>query len=381
MSATHFEQPVDRAQTRMHWVTAAAILGAALALAGFFAPWVHYTQASYSGFELASAISPALADVKAGGLKGFHLALHAVPVLAIVSAGFLGLSLRHRGSEDEARLGAWAGAAALAGLAIVLLFVGSALLSGTPGTQFAPGQVRTDAAVKANVAKALNAGDFAGLGTGVYLSLASFGVAAVGGLARASTAAARARSAWRTQDFVLLAVLAMVFGAIYWWWLQPYLWIAPLAAQVGQELIFGMWFVAGLLGGYIIRRPGAAFLAESMAALAEVLLGAPAGPILIVTGIMQALGPEFVFAAGRYRRWGWGMMIAAGIAAALVALPWNWFRLGYFALDPSFLLLLLVVRVLGGALAGVLAKGIGDALARTGGLSYFAIGREQAREI
>ncbi len=180
---------------------------------------------------------------------------------------------------------------------------------------------------------------------------------------------------------VLLAVLAVVFGAIYWWWLQPYLWVAPLAAQVGQELVFGMWFVAGLLGGYVIRRPGAAFLGETLSALAEVLLGAPAGPILVVTGIMQALGPELVFAATGYRRWGWGTMLAAGAAAGLLALPWNWFRLGYFALPPGLLLGLLAVRLLGGAVAGAIAKLLGDLLAGTGALNYYAIGRERMREV
>jgi energy-coupling factor transport system substrate-specific component len=373
-----------------------ALAAGAVALVSFFLPWVQYQQAGYSGFDLASSIAPALAGIAAGGLKGFNIALHAMPALAIVAAAFLALSLRQPVPDAGARLSAWAGAAALAGFAIALLFVASALLPGTPGIQFSPGLIRTDAAVQATAPTALNAGAFVGIGLGAYLAVAAFAVTAVGSLLGSRSAAADTasrtlstvplesspvRSAWRTQDFVLLAVLAVVFGALYWWWLQPYLWIAPLAAQAGQELVFGMWFVGGLLGGYIIRRPGAAFLAETMAALAEVLLGAPAGPILVVTGLMQALGAELVFAATGYRRWGWGTMIAAGIAAALVALPWNWFRLGYFALAPSYLLVLLLVRVAGGALAGALAKLLGDLLAATGGLSYFALGRERVREV
>jgi energy-coupling factor transport system substrate-specific component len=364
-----------------------AVAGGAVALVGFFLPWVQYQQASYSGFELAQAIAPALAGVKAGGLKGFHIALHAVPALAVVSIAFLALSWLHRGQEGAARHSVWAGAAALAGLAIAAVFVASALLPGTPGTQFAPGLVRTDAAVKAAAARTLNAGDLVGLGAGVFLTSAGFAAAAAGGLLYGRPAPgpgvspAGVQSAWRTQDYVLLAVLAVVFGAIYWWWLQPYLWIAPLAAQAGQEFVFGMWFVGGLLGGYVIRRPGAAFLAETLAALAEVLLGAPAGPILVVTGLMQAVGPELAFAATRYQRWDWRVMLLAGAAAALVALPWNWFRLGYFALAPGLLLLLLLVRLASGALSGALAKLLGDWLAATGALTAFAIGRERMQEV
>ena len=64
---------------------------------------------------------------------------------------------------------------------------------------------------------------------------------------------------------------------------------------------------------------------------------------------MQALGPELVFAATGYRRWGWSVMIVAGIAAGLVALPWNWFRLGYFQLQPGLQIALIVARIAGGS--------------------------------
>jgi energy-coupling factor transport system substrate-specific component len=373
-----------------------AAAGALFALLGFFLPWVSYEQATYGGFDLAQSIAPALEAIPAGGLKGFNLALLLVPVLALISLACILVSHFARAGSGGTREAAWAAAAGVAGLAISALFIASALLPGTPGTQFSPGLVRTDLAVKTTAATTLKAGAFVGLGMGVYLTFAGFVAATIASaLALRDAAAARAggdaelgasnvRAAWRTQDYVLLGILAVVFGALYWWWLQPWLGAAALvpgAAQVGQELAFGMWFVSGLLGGYIIRRPGAAFLGETLAAFAEVLLGAPAGPILVVTGIMQALGPELVFAATGYRHWGWRTMLLAGLAAGLVALPWNWFRLGYFALPPALLLGLLATRLVGGALAGALAKLLGDALARAGALSYYPIGRERMREV
>lgn len=357
-----------------------AITGAVAAIAGAFLPWVVYQGGSFSGAELAGAISGPLGAVKAGGLKGFDIALYLVPVLALAAAALLVWSARSDEPETEARARLWAAGLSIAGLCIVLLFLGSALLGGAPGVQFQPGLVRTDLAVKTNIGKALGAGELVGLGAGVWLALAGFAAAALGALLQRPRAATP-RAAWRTQDYVLLAVLAMVFGAIYWAWLQPYLWVAGLAAQVGQEAFFGLWFISGLVGGYIIRRPGAAFLAETLAAFAEVLLGAPAGPILIITGLMQALGPELVFAATGYRSWGWRTMALAGVAAALVALPWNWLRLGYFALDPSFLLVLLGVRLASGAAAGLAGKVVADLVAATGSLNSFAIGRERVREV
>ncbi len=353
-----------------------AIGGALVALVSFFLPWVEYQGGSFSGATLASRVTGA------GGARGFDVALYLVPLLALVAIALAWASSRSTDEERGTRLRLLGAAAAVTGLAISLLFLGSAVLGGAPGVQFQPALVRTDAAVTTSIPKAIGAGAFVGVSFGVFLVILGFLASTIGAiLQRPATAVAAAKAAWRTQDYVLVAVLAVVFGAIYWAWLQPYLWIEGILAQPGQELFFGIWFTSGLLGGYIIRRPGAAFLTETLTGAAEVLLGAPAGPVLVITGMMEALGPELVFAATGYKRWGLGTMLVAGAAAALVALPWNWFRLGYFALDPTFLVALLAVRLVAGALAGGAAKLLGDLIAATGSLNYFAVGRERVREV
>jgi len=357
---------------RLTMPRAVALGGALLAIVAFFLPWVQYANATYSGASLASAVTGA------GGLRGFDTSLYAIPVIALVSIVLALFAARAKAPESEARLRILAIAASIAGLAVALLFLGSAVLGGAPDIVFSPGRITTDLAVTTAVAKALNAGAYVGVGFGVYLTILGFLAAAVGGLLGRP---AETAVVWRTQDFVLLAILAIVFGAIYWAWLAPYIWIEGVAAQPGAELFFAVWFTSGLLGGYILRRPGAAFLAETLTAAAEVLIGAPAGPVLLITGMMEALGAELVFAVTGYKRWGWGTMIIAGIAAAIVAIPWNWFRLGYFALDPTLLIALLGVRVIAGAAAGVAAKLLGDAIAATGSLNAYALGRERVREV
>jgi energy-coupling factor transport system substrate-specific component len=360
---------------------AVALGGAILAIIAFFLPWVQYANASYSGAGLAGAIGPAIASVKAGGLKGFDIALYLIPVLALASIAFTALSSRATSPERETRLRILASVVSIAGLAVTLLFLGSAVLGGAPSIAFQPGHVTTDLAVSTTVAKALNAGAFIAVGLGVYLTILGFLASAIGGLLGRSADPATVRVVWRTQDFVLLAIIAVVFGAIYWAWLAPYIWVEGFAAQPGAELFFAVWFTSGLLGGYVLRRPGAAFLAETLTAAAEVLIGAPAGPILLITGMMEALGAELVFAATGYKSWGWKTMLIAGVAAAVVAIPWNWFRLGYFALDPTLLIALLGFRVAAGVLAGGAAKLLGDAIAATGSLNAYAVGRERVREV
>src|SRR5580765_2318847 len=197
-------------------------------------------------------------------------------------------------------------------------------------------------------------------------------------MATATADSAPPRRGWSTRDAVLVAVLAVVFGFLYMQWVAIWVAAASLGAQIGQEALFGFWLIAGLLASYVIRRPGAALLGEFLAALAEVLFGAAAGTPLLVTGIMQGLGAELVFAARRYRDYSLLTMVIAGAVGMLVALPWNWYRLGYFQLNPGLMVVLLIVRLLSGAvISGGGAKLIGDALARTGVLSSFALGRER----
>ncbi len=189
-------------------------------------------------------------------------------------------------------------------------------------------------------------------------------------------------SAWTTRDAVLVAVLAVVFGFLYMQWLPLWLFARGFGAQVGQEALFGFWLAGGILASYIIRRPGAALAGEFLASLAEVLFGAAAGTPLLITGIMQGLGAELVFGLSGWRRYSTATVMIAGVVTALVALPWNWFRLGYFALDPAFLIVLAVVRILSGALlGGLFAKVLGDALTRTGVLSGFPIGRARQKPV
>jgi len=181
---------------------------------------------------------------------------------------------------------------------------------------------------------------------------------------------------WTTRDAMLVAVLAVVFGFLYIQWVPLWVAVRALGAQVGQEALFGFWLAGGVLSSYIIRRPGAALVGEFLAALAEVLFGSAAGAPLLITGLMQGLGAEFVFGTRRWRDYSPATVLIAGAVTALVALPWNWYRLGYFALQPGFLLVLVVVRLLSGVLLGGLCpKLLGDALARTGVLASFAIGR------
>ncbi len=184
---------------------------------------------------------------------------------------------------------------------------------------------------------------------------------------------------WSLRDFVVLGAIAVVFGFLFLQWVP--VWLAARAlGPVAQELAFGFWFIGGLLGAFIIRKPGAAILGEFTAALAEILFGSPVGIPLLVTGLVQGLGAELVFALYRYNRYTLSTAVIAGVAAAVVAIPWNWWRLAYFGLAPGLQVVLLGARVVSGAvLGGLLSYLLAEALARTGVLANFPIGRSHIR--
>ncbi len=187
--------------------------------------------------------------------------------------------------------------------------------------------------------------------------------------------------AWRTIDLVVLVVVSLVFGVVYVAWGAPYEFAAAFGGTPTQEAMNAVWFIAGLLGPYLIRRPGAAIASETLASLSEMLVGAPWGPSLVIYGVLQSIGAEAVFALGGYRRWGFITMVVAGVAAGLASLPYSWWDYGYLSLDPSLLVIMLVTRTVGVAIAGALAKFLGDALAATGVLNGVAIGRDRMREV
>jgi len=185
---------------------------------------------------------------------------------------------------------------------------------------------------------------------------------------------------WRVVDIVVAAVLAVAFGAVFQAWNLLWTGLGPAFAAFPplQGFMYGVWLLPGVLVPLVIRRPGAALVGEAVAASASALFGAPWGLLTIVYGLTQGGAAELVFAFGLYRRWGLPTAVLAGAAAggaavlldiAIYYLDWapGW-QLAYAALViPS-------AAVIAGLGSWLLVR----ALARTGVLSPFPSGREQA---
>ncbi|GAB4099602.1 ECF transporter S component [Sinomonas halotolerans] len=184
---------------------------------------------------------------------------------------------------------------------------------------------------------------------------------------------------WRVVDIVVGALLAVAGGVLFWAWsngVYPPLSAGLIAAYAPLGgLISGGWVLPAVLGGLIIRKPGAALFVETVAATGELLMGSPYGTTVLISGIVQGLGAELVFAAFRYRRF---TLPVAGLAGAGAGLfmglndcfaPWGW-NIAY-ELGDKFAYIGCTVAS-GIVIAGLVSWLATRGLAKTGALSSFA---------
>jgi len=180
--------------------------------------------------------------------------------------------------------------------------------------------------------------------------------------------------AWTLREILIVAVLGAVFGVLYLGWVQIWLIAQAIFGAVTMDVVMGFWFIVSIIAAAIIRKPGAALLSEFLAALIQVLLGSPAGLMLLVSGLVQGAGAEAVFAATRWKNYRLPVLMAAGVGAAIFSFIYTWIRFDYGALAPGLLVAMFVLRCLSGALLGGLAGHlITEALYRTGVLSGLRI--------
>jgi len=185
---------------------------------------------------------------------------------------------------------------------------------------------------------------------------------------------------WRTVDIVVASVIAVAGGVVFWGWSQ--LWTTTSGAFAGfppaQAVMYGIWLAPGVIGGLIIRKPGAALYTELVASVVEALLGSAWGLSVVAYGVAEGLAPEIVFAIFAYRRWRLPVSVLAGAAAGLAAAILD--LIYYYGSWRGDWKLVYVVLVMSSSaiIAGVGGALLVRALARTGALQPFAAGRRAA---
>lgn len=88
--------------------------------------------------------------------------------------------------------------------------------------------------------------------------------------------AVRASKGLKLTDILVTIVIAVVFGLVYKIWGPAYDLMKPFGLHT-EQLMYGMWFMAGTFAYLIIRKPGVAILAEVAAATVSAFLGSEWG--------------------------------------------------------------------------------------------------------
>lgn len=181
---------------------------------------------------------------------------------------------------------------------------------------------------------------------------------------------------WRTMDIVVTAALGVAFGVVFTLWGAVF--SAAGAAIVGPPIyiLSGVWLIPAVLAPLIVRLPGAAILAETMAAAVSALLGSVWGLDTLMSGLMQGAGAELVFALAIYRRWTLPITLFAAAGASVG--EWIHDMTFYFAgVDLGIQLAYGAWMVVSGVLiAGLGAWYLVRLLRPTGVLAAFPSGRD-----
>ncbi|KRK36187.1 ECF transporter S component [Levilactobacillus parabrevis] len=175
---------------------------------------------------------------------------------------------------------------------------------------------------------------------------------------------------WHIRDIILVTIIAIFMGVIFWAIGPVYTILAAALAPFGlqplaNELLLGIWVMAGPLAGFVIRIPGAATLGELLGAVVEMFLGGIWGASTLISGVLQGFGSELGFIFTGYKRYGWFTLAMSTLTTTIVTFAWDLIRNGYTAYHLPFLLLLFVVRLLSVfVFGGVLTKLINNLLVR-----------------
>ena len=163
------------------------------------------------------------------------------------------------------------------------------------------------------------------------------------------------RRAYTAVDLAVLGVVAAVAGAIFALAWNVYELGKALGGPIAARLVsYGLWFIAAPLAATLIRKPGSAFLGETLAALVETIVPTLGGWTNLVYGVAQGLASEAAYALYRYQRWGALQAALAGAFAGPVAVALDAVLFAEIA-PPPVLAALALAATTSGAVYGLVA--------------------------
>jgi len=168
---------------------------------------------------------------------------------------------------------------------------------------------------------------------------------------------------WTTRDIMVTAIISIVAGLIYipLTYFTGYLIAFPfLHAFILPFSYYPIFIIA-----YIIRKPGVALFSAAIAYLVQVPL-TPWGVTMLMSIFFVGLPVELILLAQRYRNFRLWYLLLMGAICGLFSFAGYFMIMGVGNLTPMLQIVSGVGATLSGAVGGLVAKRIGDAVIKTG---------------
>ena len=106
------------------------------------------------------------------------------------------------------------------------------------------------------------------------------------------------------------------------------------------------------------------------------------GPIIILSGLVQGIGFELIFALKKYKKFDLATMIQGAVICSCVTMVYNLIISGYNLIAVPVLLLMLTVRIISAVVVdGFVTRKLADGLAKAGVLKGYAISQGLSEDL
>ena len=154
---------------------------------------------------------------------------------------------------------------------------------------------------------------------------------------------------WHLRDVILITITSIFMGIIFF--VTGFLYngltlaLTPLGmAPFANDILLGLWTMAGPLAAFMLQKVGAATIGELLASAVEAIIGGQWGPSTLISGFVQGFGSELGFTFTLYRRYDMASLSLSALTTAIVTFAWDLVRSGYAAYHPWMIVAWFITR-------------------------------------
>lgn len=161
-----------------------------------------------------------------------------------------------------------------------------------------------------------------------------------------------------------IATIAIVAGLVFYTtWFIYYVAEAIGGKILARIVAYGLWFIGAPLAASLIKKPGSAFLGETLGALVETIIPTIGGFTNLIYGASQGFASEIAYLIFRYKKYNVYVGALAGALAAFPCVALDAILFGEIA-TPPVMILWLIAAIVSGAIYGAIVSIVGLTITR-----------------